>query len=435
MRFGKNNLSKQLLFVVGIAFLLLFISLGAILPRILIPVAESNIYNYLREPLRVYDRDADTQKLRDTEIAYIYITDDSRATSMNIAAVIEYENLDEILLKMTKSYGKFIYKHKTYYYYTLTENDITKIALTNDSYINQTKTSILSAIFPLVLGTFLLIGLMIVFWTTIVVRKIERLKNKIDNIDNPSYNHKIDFQLDDEIRSLALAIEDMRISLINQEEYRNQMYQNISHDFKTPLTVIKSYIEAVEDGVESESTALSTIKDQTDKLEQKVHSLLYLNKLDYLKNSQTNSTELVDMEKIIREEVEKFKFHRKEIKFLTNVDKKSKYYGSVENWETILDNLLSNFMRYAKKEIRITAKQNKLILYNDGESIDEDFLEVIFTPFRKGIKGEFGLGLSIVKKTLNVMGYDIAIKNDVCSNDIKWFITWFVERNETWNSS
>ena len=412
MRFGKNNLSKQLLFVVGIAFLLLFISLGAILPRILIPVAESNIYNYLREPLRVYDRDADTQKLRDTEIAYIYITDDSRATSMNIAAVIEYENLDEILLKMTKSYGKFIYKHKTYYYYTLTEQDITKIALTNDSYINQTKTSILSAIFPLVLGTFLLIGLMIVFWTTIVVRKIERLKNKIDNIDNPNYNHKIDFQLDDEIRSLALAIEDMRISLINQEEYRNQMYQNISHDFKTPLTVIKSYIEAVEDGVESESTALSTIKDQTDKLEQKVHSLLYLNKLDYLKNSQTNSTELVDMEKIIREEVEKFKFHRKEIKFLTNVDKKSKYYGSVENWETILDNLLSNFMRYAKKEIRITAKQNKLILYNDGESIDDDFLEVIFTPFRKGIKGEFGLGLSIVKKTLNVMGYDIAIKNE-----------------------
>ena len=47
----------------------------------------------------------------------------------------------------------------------------------------------------------------------------------------------------------------MRLSLINQEEYRNQMYQNISHDFKTPLTVIKSYIEAVEDGVEDEATA------------------------------------------------------------------------------------------------------------------------------------------------------------------------------------
>ncbi|MBP5678932.1 MAG: HAMP domain-containing histidine kinase [Bacilli bacterium] len=411
MSIGKNNLSKQLLFVVGIAFLLLFISLGALLPRILIPVAESNIYNYLREPLQIYEGPMIT-KIQDTEIAYIYISGGSVATTANLPDMIPYRNIDEILIKMTKSYGKIIYKHKTYYYYKLTDNEITKIAFTDDTYINRTKAAILTAIFPLVLGTFLLIGLMILCWSTIVVKKIERLKNKIDNIDNPDYNHKIDFQMDDEIRSLALAIEDMRISLINQEEYRNQMYQNISHDFKTPLTVIKSYIEAVEDGVESESTALSTIKEQTDKLEKKVHSLLYLNKLDYLKNSQKSSMELVDMEKIIKEEVEKFKFHRKEIKFSTNIDKKSKYYGSTENWETILDNLLSNFMRYAKNEISITAKQNKLILYNDGESIDDDFLEVIFTPFRKGIKGEFGLGLSIVKKTLNVMGYDITIKNE-----------------------
>ena len=114
----------------------------------------------------------------------------------------------------------------------------------------------------------------------------------------------------------------------------------------------------------------------------------------------------------IKEEVEKFKFLRKEITFSTYFDEKSKYYGSVENWETILDNLLSNFMRYAKEKIKITAKQNKIILYNDGEQIDNDFLEVIFTPFRKGIKGEFGLGLSIVKKTLNVMNYDITIRNE-----------------------
>ena len=51
-------------------------------------------------------------------------------------------------------------------------------------------------------------------------------------------------------------------------------------------------------------------------------------------------------------------------------------------------------------------------MYNDGEQIDKDFLEVIFTPFRKGIKGEFGLGLSIVKKTLNLMDYDIIVRNE-----------------------
>ena len=80
----------------------------------------------------------------------------------------------------------------------------------------------------------------------------------------------------------------MRVSLINQEKYRNHMYQNISHDFKTPLTVIKSYIEAVHDGIEDKDTALKVIEEQSYKLDQKVRSLLYLNKLDYLKRSKRN---------------------------------------------------------------------------------------------------------------------------------------------------
>ena len=118
------------------------------------------------------------------------------------------------------------------------------------------------------------------------------------------------------------------------------------------------------------------------------------------------------MENIIKTEVEKFKFHRKELNFTVEYDKKSQFVGTVENWETILDNLLSNFIRYATTTIKITAKQNKLILYNDGDNINSDFLDGIFTPFRKGIKGEFGLGLSIVKKTLNLMNYDIVIVNE-----------------------
>lgn len=410
MNIKQNNLSKQLLLVVGVAFILLFISLGVVLPQMLIPVAEQTIYSYLSEPLKMYDNDIDN-KLLNTEIAYIYISENTITTSPNIREVISFKSLDDIQKEMKDSHGKFIFNHKTYYYYTLKKDAITKIAISDDSYINRTKASIISAIFPLVFGTFLLIGLMLVYWSSHIVRKIEKLKNKIDNIDNPNYNHKINFIIDDEIRSLSLAIEDMRLSLINQEKYRNQMYQNISHDFKTPLTVIKSYIEAVEDGVEDKDTAFKIIKTQTEKLEQKVHSLLYLNKLDYLKDKKVEHN-IIDMEKLIEQEVSKFKFHRKDVNFEVIKDSKSKYYGSYENWETILDNLLSNFMRYAKTYIKITMRQNKLILYNDGEGIDKDFLEVIFTPFRKGIKGEFGLGLSIVKKTLNMMDYDITIHNE-----------------------
>ena len=412
MKLSNIKLSKQLLIIIGIAFALLFTSLGVILPKVLIPVAEANLYNYLREPLKYMNGEFD-KKLDNTEVAYLYVLDRyNMLTSDNLNDIIKIRDPKDLLNKITDVYGKFDYNHRTYYYYTITNDNIIKIAISNDNYINRTKANILGTIFPIVLITFLIIGLILGIWSLIVVLKIEKLKLKIDNIDNLDFDHSIEMESDDELKSLALAIEDMRVSLINQEKYRNQMYQNISHDFKTPLTVIKSYIEAVEDDVEDERTALQVIKQQTTKLEQKVHSLLYLNKLDYLKDSKINTSEQVDMVSIINSEVEKFKFHNKEIDFITEIDKKSKYYGTNEHWETIFDNLLGNFMRYAKKTIKITAKQNKLILYNDGENIDKNLLEGIFTPFRKGIKGEFGLGLSIVKKTLNIMDYDIIIRNE-----------------------
>ena len=412
MNLSRIKLSKQLLLLVGIAFALLFTSLGFVLPKVLIPVAEENLYNYLKEPLIFVDDETD-KKILNKEIAYIYeVRDRGIVVSDNLEEVTGYNDPKLLIKEINDIYGKFEVNHKTYYYYTIESGQLTKIAITNDNYINRTKAAILGTVFPIVLITFLIIGFILVLWSLMIVWKIEKLKDKIDNIDNLDYDHSVNFEADDEMRSLALAIEDMRISLINQEKYRNKMYQNISHDFKTPLTVIKSYVEAVEDDVEDEKTALQVIKQQTIKLEQKVHSLLYLNKLDYLKDSKIINNVVVDMESIINTEVEKFKFHRKELEFIVEFDKKSKFYGTNEHWETILDNLLSNFMRYANTTIKITAKQNKLILYNDGDNIDNILLEGIFTPFRKGIKGEFGLGLSIVKKTLNIMNYDIEIKNE-----------------------
>ena len=97
------------------------------------------------------------------------------------------------------TYGKFIYKHNTYYYYTIKAEQVTKIALTNDTYINKTKADILAAILPIVLGTLLIVGLILVIWSSIIIYKIDKLKSKVDNIDNEDYNHTIDFKANDEI--------------------------------------------------------------------------------------------------------------------------------------------------------------------------------------------------------------------------------------------
>ena len=146
-------------------------------------------------------------------------------------------------------------------------------------------------------------------------------------------------------------------------------------------------------------------------MESKVHSLLYLNKLDYIKDLDKIELEEVDVVSIITSSVEKFKYRNNNIKFIISKNHPSKFLGTYDAWETIIDNILNNAVRYADTEIKITIKKNQITFYNNGPNIDPSLIEGIFIPFRKGVKGEFGLGLSIVKKTLAMMKYDIIVKN------------------------
>lgn len=410
MKYIKNKLSRQLLLVIAIALTIILISLGIILPRALYPVYEQNLYDYLKQPLELVNETVKDNPISN-EIGYIYIYNNIVTVSDNIHSIIDTNNIPSLTKYFSEKYGKFIFKGKKYYYYSDYTNNIRRIALTDDTYIKNAKEDSIHSIFPIVFITLFVVSLLLVVWGSIIVKKIERLKQKIDHIEDDNFDHSVHESSNDEIRSLELAIEDMRLSLKKQEEYRNQMYQNISHDFKTPLTVIKSYIEAVDDQVEDISTALPIIKEQTLKLENKVHSLLYLNKLDYIKDMNLISLEEVDIIKIIDESVQKFKYRNKELEFKVVTSSTSKFYGTNDSWETIIDNLLNNAIRYANKEIKITIKKNQIVIYNDGPNIDKDLIDGIFSPFRKGIKGEFGLGLSIVKKTLQTMGYDIIVKN------------------------
>ena len=143
-----------------------------------------------------------------------------------------------------------------------------------------------------------------------------------------------------------------------------------------------------------------------------VKKLLYLYKLNYLKEKSVIDTK-IDIQDVIKDVVKKFQLQRPEINWIiTYNDKTTKFNGNYELWETILDNLLNNFMRYAKNEIKIPIKNKKIYLYNDGENIDENIVNNIFNPYTKGIKGQFGLGLSIVKKSLAFMKYEISVRNE-----------------------
>lgn len=421
----KNNLTEQLFIVCMIILGIMITSLGIILPNMLIPIYETNVYNYLRQPLNFVQNEEDiTNNEINTEVAYIYIrSNNTISISANLESIIDISKIDKLLSKLdlTTENGKFNYKRNTYYYVTSVSNDTISIAITDDKYITKMKQSILVIIFKVVGISFVLVSFFILAWSNNLVNRIKKIKDKIDNMNNENYSHVADTKYSDELYTLDRAVQDMHKYLTEQEEYKNQMYQNISHDFKTPITVMKSYIEAEEDGIQTKEETMKVLKEQLQKLEIKVHSLLYLNKLNYLKDELNNLNEQYDVSLIIYAAVDKFKMSRPDVEFVLDIDKKSTMFrGSCDMWEAIIDNILNNFLRYAKKKIKITVKNNKIILYNDGETIDKNVLNNIFTPYEKGVKGVFGLGLSIVEKTLHLLDYNITIEN--VKNGVKFTI-------------
>ena len=68
-------------------------------------------------------------------------------------------------------------------------------------------------------------------------------------------------------------------------------------------------------------------------------------------------------------------------------------------------------VRYANKEIIISINKDIIVFYNDGEHIKESMLNKIFDSYVKGKDGEHGLGLSIVKKNVELIGYKIIASN------------------------
>jgi len=416
----KPNLTEQLLFICIVIVVIMIISLGIILPRNLLPIYEDNLYNYLGESLNILDS-PENSKIN-SAVAYIYVNNENIYISNNLNKVLGLDSPKEILSKINKEEGKFLYNKKVYYYSTITSNNTKKIALTGSSYINDMRISIFKIILLVVGITFIIVSMVILIWSNSLVNRIKKLKEKIDNLNNDNYNHKIKYDYEDEISTLEVALEKMRVYLKEEEEYKNQMYQNISHDFKTPITVMKSYIEAFEDGVITDKEAVKVSKEQLSKLEGKVHSLLYLNKLNYFKDKKDIIKERCDVSKVVFDSVDKFSLVRNDVKFTLDIDEKNTIFkGSSEMWEAIIDNILNNFIRYANKEIKITIKNNKIILFNDGPNIDKDVLNNIFSPFEKGVNGVFGLGLSIVKKTLTFLNYDINIQNT--KNGVKFIIS------------
>ena len=400
----KIDLKKQFIILVILYLFILYTLLKIFIPNSILSQTEESLYNRLILSIMLINKNK-ISNIDNGEIAYIYINDEIVYLSSNFSKITK-EDANKILEYIKQPKGNFTISSKKYYYVKI--DDI--ISITDDKYIKQViKNTIKSIKLPIMLSI-LIVSIPAIIWITIIVLKILKLKEKSDNIDNNRYNHKFDFYIDDELKKLNHSLENMRESFMKNEEYKNELYQNISHDFKTPLSIIKSYTEAREDNMCTYEEYMKVIKEQSTDLERRVRSLLYLNKLDYLSNYNREIKE-VDISKLVKDEIKKFKYLNREISIKYSTDN-SKIYGNYELLEGVFDNILTNSYRYANKIISITIKNGKITIYNDGEHIKEDIIDYMFTPFRKGIKGDFGLGLSIVKKSLKLINYNIYAVNE-----------------------
>lgn len=418
------SLSSQLILISLLVFLILTVSLTIFLPKALMPYFDETVYNFLNQPLKYFNNTL-TDKYFNENIVYIQIDDTGNMiVSQNAEDILRTENYEEIINKVTSKNGNFKLDNRKYYYVSNKTSSGIKITITDQKLVNSMQKRVFISILPIIIITFLVILIALLIWCRFVVSKIYILRNKVKNLNDDNYDHSPKIRVEDELKLLEQAIEDARILIKEQENYKNEMYQNISHDFKTPIAVIKSYIEASKDGVIDSKESREVIEEQINKLENKVKSLLHLNKLEYLKENHQNSNEKINILEVIDKCVNKFTLQNKDIKWHI-ICKKSEilYDGTFDMWETIIDNLLTNFMRYVKETINIEVYNKKLILFNDGESIDEDIINNIFTPYKKGMKGQFGLGLSIVKKTCQILGYDVRVEN------VKKGVRFIIESN------
>ena len=408
----KTSLSNQLIVITLTALLVMIVSIIIVLPKSLEPFFEETVYSYLDQPLQMIEKeDSLTKKYKN--IAYIIYSDDRILISEDYKNILGVDDYQKLLKYIVTDQGKFVYKGNNYYYSVNHKgNNYKTIAITTDSYIKFIRRNSLGIVIPIVIITFAIILILLFLWSRIVVNRLQKLKLKVDNMNNEKfYVAKSKYEFDDEIMLLDKTIDEMKEIILSQDKYKSEMYQNISHDFKTPITVIKSYIEAYHDGIEPYDEVINVSEEQIKKLENKVKTLLELNKITYLQNSYKNDikTKIITT---INSTIDKFKIVRNDINYLVKCDKEDIFYdGTPDMWESITNNILSNFVRYAKSEIVITIKENKIIFFNDGEPIEKEILSSMFEPYKKGKKGENGIGLSIVKGNCDLIVYKVIAKN------------------------
>ena len=231
-----------------------------------------------------------------------------------------------------------------------------------------------------------------------------------------NFDHQIVLHSDDEMGQLADSLNYMASELKQSRDYQNRFIANVSHDFRSPLTSIKGYLAAMQDGtipVEMQPRYFDIVLSETDRLSKLTESLLTLNSLNPT-GIVLNKTDF-DINQVIKATAASFEgtCRGKQISLELILTGQTLYVcADVTKIQQVLYNLLDNAIKFShnNSQIRIetTEKGEKIFIsvkdYGIGipkESLNQIFERFYKTDLSRGKdKRGTGLGLSIVKEII-----------------------------------
>jgi len=282
--------------------------------------------------------------------------------------------------------------------------------------------------FLIIGGILLILSILAVFFISrSMVRPIINITGIAKKIADLDFSHKYTGKSKDEVGMLGESINSISEKLdstINHLKETNEQLQeemqlqkrflaSVSHEFKTPVGLIRGYSESLNLGMIKTAKEQREISDiiikESDRLNRLVNDIILLMRMD--SGAFQINRHLINLAPVLKETVEYFSQSAKEkqIAILSDIPPSLPAMGDKERIMQILENLLSNSLHHANEngEIHLKAmKENDTIrieVMNTGPQIPDSHIAHIFEPFyraedsRSRMKGGSGLGLSIVK--------------------------------------
>ncbi|WP_147612417.1 sensor histidine kinase [Treponema pectinovorum] len=266
-----------------------------------------------------------------------------------------------------------------------------------------------------------------------ITRSINFLQNSTKRLANKEIRHSIERRKsnrgENEITDLILNLEKMRLALKEDDERRKRFIMGMSHDLRTPIAVIKGYLEAVEDGIvknpDDVAKSIKILISKTKQLETMINSLINFVKLETndWKDKLTVQPILPLLKEFEESCINSGKIFNRNVKTEINISENSNVLYNKELVIRALENLYSNAQRYTKENGNITIKAVEdenfitLSIEDSGIGIEDKDIQFIFDIFYRASNSReeegHGIGLSVVKNILETHNWKIDVKSQI----------------------